>query len=180
MVLLQGVFTIAIEWGETDSNPVSVVRKPRQGARRVVQPITPEGVERIRASFVGEGDLRSATLVSVLAYAGLRPGEALALDFGHVRASTILVERAVTDGEFKVQKTGRIYRTVDLLGVLAEDLAAWQELRGPTGLLFSKPTASRGAAMTGTTGATAASSRRRATRGLVVRGRMTCAIRSRR
>ena len=180
MVLLQGVFTIAIEWGETDSNPVSVVRKPRQGARRVVQPITPEGVERIRAFFVSEGDMRSATLVSVLAYAGLRPGEALALDFGHVRASTILVERAVTDGEFKIQKTGRIYRTVDLLAVLAEDLAAWQQLRGPTGLLFSKPDGQpwRGDDWDNWRNRRFFPAARDA--GSVVRGRMTCGTRSRR
>jgi integrase len=138
MVLLQGVFTIAIEWGEAESNPVSVVRKPRQGTRRVVQAIAPEGVERIRTFFLAAKDLRSATLVSVLAYAGLRPGEALALEFRHVRESTILVERAVTDGEFKVQKTGRIYRTVDLLPVLAEDLAAWRARPRPSELLFSK------------------------------------------
>jgi integrase len=138
MVLLQGVFTIAIEWGEAESNPVSVVRKPRQGARRVVEPIAPEGVERIRSVFLSGGDLRSATLVSVLAYAGLRPGEALALEFRHVRESTILVERAVTDGEFKVQKTGRIYRTVDLLPVLAGDLAAWRARPRPSELLFAK------------------------------------------
>jgi Phage integrase, N-terminal SAM-like domain len=31
MVLLQAMFTLAIEWGEAQANPVSVVRKPRQG-----------------------------------------------------------------------------------------------------------------------------------------------------
>jgi integrase len=138
MTLLQGVYTVAIEWGEAESNPVSVVRKPRQGVRRVAQAITPDGVERIRAHFLAAGDLRSATLVSVLAYAGLRPGEALALEFRHIRESTILIERALTDGEFKIQKTGRIYRTVDLLAVLAEDLAVWRAQPRPCELLFSK------------------------------------------
>lgn len=34
MVLLQAMFTLAIEWGEANANPVSVVRKPRLGRLR--------------------------------------------------------------------------------------------------------------------------------------------------
>jgi integrase len=77
MVLLQAMFTLAIEWGEPQANRVSIVRKPRQGRRRAIDPLTPEDVERLRAILIGDGDHGSATLVSVLAYAGLRPGEAL-------------------------------------------------------------------------------------------------------
>ena len=55
-----------------------------------------------------------ATLVPVLAYAGLRPGEALGLTWGHVRERTILVERAVSLGGIKDTKTRRI-RSVRLL-----------------------------------------------------------------
>ncbi len=137
MVTLQAMFTVAIEWGEARTNPVSVVRKPRQGRRRAVEPIPPEGVERLRAELLELGDARSATLVSVLAYAGLRPGEALALEARHIRESTILVEQALNDGELKRQKTGRLYRTVDLLPVLAGDLDGF--LAGaPAGLLFTR------------------------------------------
>jgi len=125
MVTLQAMYTVAIEWGEARMNPVSVVRKPRQGRQRAVEPIAPEGVERLRAELLAEDDLRSATLVAVLAYAGLRPGEGLALEPRHIRQSTILVEQAVSEGELKRQKTGRLYRTVDLLGVLASDLASY-------------------------------------------------------
>jgi integrase len=107
MTLLQAMYTVAIEWGEATANPVSVVRTPKQGRRRAVNPITPEGVERLRQELVRDGDLRSATLVSVLAYAGLRPGEALGLELRHIRERTILVEQVVSDGELKVQKTGR-------------------------------------------------------------------------
>jgi integrase len=139
MVLLQAMFTVAIEWGEADANPVTAVRKPKQGPRRAVVPIPPEGVERLRREFLDEDDLRSAALVSVMAYAGLRPGEALALETRHIRESTILVEQAVSDGELKRQKTGRLYRTVDLLPVLAGDLADHLETTPETdGLLFPR------------------------------------------
>jgi len=78
------------------------------------------------------GDLRSATLVSVLAYAGVRPGVALALTFGDVRKRTVLVERSVSLGEVKETKTGRL-RSVRLLPPMAEDLSAWRPAPGQPG-----------------------------------------------
>jgi hypothetical protein len=68
-------------------------------------------------------------LVSVLAYAGLRPGEALALTWNHVRERTILVERAVALGELKTTKTAPT-RTVRLLAPLAADLLEWRISQG--------------------------------------------------
>lgn len=64
MVLLQAMFTLAIEWGEADANPVSVVRKPRQGRQRAIEPLTLEAIERLRRLFLDADDHRSATLVS--------------------------------------------------------------------------------------------------------------------
>ena len=63
--------------------------------------------------------------ISVLAYAGLRPGEALALQWGDIREQTILVERAVSLGEEKDTKTAA-HRTVRLLAPLAADLKQWR------------------------------------------------------
>ena len=51
----------------------------------------------------------------------------LALERNHIGDETILVEQAVAYGKLKLQKTGRVYRTVDLLDALAEDLAVWLE-----------------------------------------------------
>lgn len=138
MVLLQAMFTLAIEWGEATANPVSVVRKPRQGRQRAVEVVDPMSVERIRTWMLDRGDIFSATLVSVLAYAGVRPGEALALEARHVRTETLLVEQAVSYGKLKRQKTGRIYRTVDVLEALREDLDAWLPRVGGTGPLFAR------------------------------------------
>jgi integrase len=60
---------------------------------------------------------------SVLAYAGLRPEEALALEYQHVRASTILVEQKWVDGEILPgQKTARPPRFPPLLDALRVDL----------------------------------------------------------
>jgi integrase len=46
-----------------------------------------------RVELGRDGDLRSTTLVSVLAYAALRPGEALGLELRHIRERTILSSR---------------------------------------------------------------------------------------
>ena len=130
MVLLQAMFALAVEWGETTTNPVSVVRKPRQGRQRAIEVIDPAGVESVRAWFLERADLFSATIVSVLAYSGMRPGEAVALERRHIREDTILVEQAVARGKLKLQKTGRVYRTVDLLGALRDDLDGWLRTEG--------------------------------------------------
>lgn len=82
--------------------------------------------------------MRDATLISVLAYAGLRPGEALALRWGDVRTKTILVQRATSLGEEKATKPSQ-NRTVRLLGPLKADLAEWRLAAGrppDTALVF--------------------------------------------
>ena len=72
---------------------------------------------------------RDATLISVLGYAGLRPGEALGLRWGDVREQTLLVQRAISFGEEADTKT-RQHRTVRLLAPLAADLRAWRMAAG--------------------------------------------------
>jgi integrase len=81
----------------------------------------------MRAYLTSTGRPLDATLVSVLAYAGLRPGEAIGLRWHDVGARTLLVERSVAFGELKSTKTSST-RSVWLLTPLAEDLAAWREL----------------------------------------------------
>jgi integrase len=125
LTLLQGVLQRACEWDRLPSNPVAAVRKPPVGRARAVVPLTPDVVEAMRDWLLRRQLVRDATLVSVLAYAGLRPGEALALTWAHVRGRTLLVESAVSFGAIEGTKTGR-RRTVPLLGPLAGDLAEWR------------------------------------------------------
>ncbi len=138
LMLLQGVLQRACEWGRISSNPVMAVRKPPAARARAVTPLAPETVEAIRDGLLRRRLVRDATLVSVLAYAGLRPAEALALTWGHVRERTILVESAASLGALSDTKTGR-RRTVALVGPLAQDLTEWREHAGrahPAALVF--------------------------------------------
>ncbi len=105
-----------------------------------MSPFSPRQVERIR----GELDLGAATLVSVVAYAGLRcPEELLALEWRHVRERTLLVEQRNLDGKIatgqKVKGTGP--RAVDLVGALRQDLRTWRLACGRPGesrLVFAR------------------------------------------
>jgi len=123
--LLQGVLRRAVVWRRIALNPVAVIKKPTQRRSHVVRPVAPNTIELIRAGLLHEGHVRDATLVSVLAYAGLRPGEALALRWANIRERTILVDRAAALGDLKETKTGRT-RSVRLLAPLAADLREWQ------------------------------------------------------
>ncbi len=116
--LVQGVLGRAVVLGRIRANPVVPVRKPVQGRRRVIRPLPPATVEQLRRRMPTDQD---ATLVSVLAYAGLRPGEALALTWADIGERTILVERSVALGEVKKTKT-RTTRSVRLLAPLSNDL----------------------------------------------------------
>lgn len=129
LALLQGVLERAVEWGHLQANPVRVIRKPPQTRRRSVRPLAPATVEAIRGRLLRGGRKRDAVLVSVLAYAGLRPGEALALRWSDIRDSVLLIERALALGELQGTKTRRS-RTVRILRPLAADLAEWRMASG--------------------------------------------------
>jgi integrase len=79
------------------TNPVVGVRKPSAKRKRAVVPPSPVVVERMRGELLAVGQLRDATLLSVLAYSGLRPQEALALPWRNVRERSLLIDRAQCD-----------------------------------------------------------------------------------
>lgn len=120
LYLLQGVMGDAVLRGLISHNPVKAVKKPRQRPASV-RPLAPSTIEAMRSGLKAT----DATLISVLAYAGLRPGEALAVRWRHVRERTIWVEGAISFGQEKETKTHRV-RTVRILEPLASDLLEWR------------------------------------------------------
>lgn len=121
MDLLGSILEHAFVGGHVSANPARRVKKARSPRREEVQPLSPGTIEAMREAL----DARDATLISVLAYAGLRPGEALGLRWGDVRAQTLLIQRAISLGEESDTKT-RQHRTVRLLAALAADLRTWR------------------------------------------------------
>jgi integrase len=104
-------------------NPVRAIDKPSQRRDREPVLVTVDQVETMRSWCIERDDLRSATLISLLAYAGPRPEcEALPLTWVAVRWRTIL---------FRATKRGVPYeRATRLLGPVAEDLSVWRKACG--------------------------------------------------
>ncbi|MEA2150148.1 MAG: hypothetical protein QOD69_1978 [Solirubrobacteraceae bacterium] len=125
MTLLGAILQRAAEGQRIPYNPQRVVRRARLPMAQEVRPLAPVTVERMRAAASD----REAAILSVLAYAGLRPGELRVLRWRDVRTRTLLVTAAKTHSR----------RTVRLLAPLADDLSIWRrtsEDPGPDALLF--------------------------------------------
>lgn len=150
---LSSVLRHAAESEAIPGNPLSLVRAPKARHRDAIQPLSPATVEAIRralldpaprevvASRAGQRKRvryelpapgtpktrqRDAVIVSLLAYAGLRPGELRALRPGDAREKTLLVERAANpDGSIKATKTEH-RRAVRLLAAPAQDLREYR------------------------------------------------------
>jgi integrase len=112
VTLLGSILQRAAESRRIAYNPARVVRKAPLPQREEVRPLAPATVERMRASVPH----RDAVLISVLAYAGLRPQEARGLRWGHVGERTLVVSAPKT----------RSRRSVRLLAPLAADLREWR------------------------------------------------------
>jgi integrase len=147
LVVLSAVLSAAVQWKKIPTNPVWRMPKPPTARQRHPHPFPPLVVERIRlrmqrretrdeAGARGHGD---AVLVCLMSYAGLRPGEALALTWGDIGTRTLAIDKAVSDGRVGTTKTG-VARTVPLPPSLAGDLDAYRELTSAprdSALLFS-------------------------------------------
>ncbi len=150
---LSSVLRHAAESEAIPANPLALVRAPKPDQRDAVRPLPPSTVEAIRramldpptrevaASASGQRSRRryqlpapgtpqtrqrDALIVSLLAYAGLRPGELCALRWDDISEGAILVQRATNpDGSLKPTKN-RQRRPVRLLGPLAQDLREYR------------------------------------------------------
>lgn len=120
LTILQSIFTKAKRDRKVLINPVAEIEKPTGYRQRIIQPFPPERVEALRGSFLADGRIEDATLISMLAYSGPRPGEALALTWADISTGQII---------YRGEKTGRD-RTTRLLRPLADDLATWRKESG--------------------------------------------------
>jgi integrase len=143
MVILQSMFKHAIRWRWVPGpNPVQQVEKPSGRRERAVVCLAPAQVEAIRAWLLEEGKLYAATMISMVAYAGVRtPEELLALEVRHVGLRTLLVEQRNIDGTIIAGQKVRGFhpRAVDLVEPLRRDVAEYMMTMGMrSGLLFAR------------------------------------------
>ena len=124
LAILQGVLRRAVEWRRLPSNPVAGKARLRHLRSASIDAREPERVEAIRAAIV---ERRDAALVSVLAYEGLRPGEAFALEWCDVLERglprvRLRVVRGLSEREVTSPKSARA-REPELFGPVATELA---------------------------------------------------------
>lgn len=135
--LLKQVLDEAVAQEHLQRNPASGL-KGHSGGKRPPNPATPEQIEAMRSHLIAKDYLGDATLVSVLGYAGLRPGEALALRWSDIEDGTISVTKAIAYGEEKKTKTG-MTRVVRPPSAVFSDLAEWKlSTPLPFGLVFPR------------------------------------------
>ena len=160
--ILQGICKRAVVRGLIPNNPVLPVDKPRQRTRPQPEPLPPLVVESIRAQLAPA----DAILVSILAYAGPRPEEALSRTWADVRERTLQV--------YARQDRGRA-RVVDLSDAAPPGprrvAHAVREARHRPRSLSRRETATSGRSTTGTIGESVSTSQPRAT----LASRATCA-----
>jgi integrase len=142
LLLLSAILKRAVVRGLIPVNPVSLVQMPKAPSSAAPEPLSPQTVERIRhvmlqprtrivpasgpgrrprrayeASYGSARDRRrNALIVSLMAYAGLRPIEDRGARWGDLHEGTLRVFATKTRRE----------RHVDLLSPLAEELAEWR------------------------------------------------------
>jgi integrase len=137
LAVLQSVYALAVAEERVEANPVERVKKPPATVERQVPPIAPERIELLRASF----DARTATIITLLGYQGLRPEELLALRAEDLAEGGIEVRRKVVHGQIRPYTKTRRNRFVKWTApVVRRDVLAYQLAAAiRTGLLFPRP-----------------------------------------
>lgn len=121
--LIGAILQRALEARRVPTNEQRLVRRVAPAASDEVRPIAPVTIEAIRARLTPRG----AILVSLLAYAGIRPEEALLLLWRHVLENTLVIHAPKTR-RYRTQP-----RSVRLLAPLAQDLREWRMASGRPG-----------------------------------------------
>ena len=114
----------AVKAGMLDVNPLRGLSRPRIEDRKGVRSMTSQEVDLALAAVRGR---RVETLTIVVAYTGMRVGEALALTWGDIGADTILVRGT---------KSSAAFRSVPLLPEPAAALRSWKAAQAREKLLL--------------------------------------------
>ena len=118
--ILGSVLQVAVDTDRLVANPARKVQNPLPKRKKAeVRPLTPNEIELLR-SCLGR---RDAAAVGVMAYAGLRPGEAWALTWDDIKDRTVRVHSQKTQTSRSVPIRPEVQRTLD----------EWRDIQGAAG-----------------------------------------------
>jgi len=121
-----------------DSNPILSLKRPAYD-KKPHRWLTANEVEQLRMWFLERDDLGSATLISMLAYVGIRPEDALARTWPDFETKLSVTTKNVDGKILPGSKTGMAYiRKVLIPEVVAQDFEEWRIASNGRGLMFGR------------------------------------------
>ena len=128
--ILSSALGTAVKWRQLPDNPCRHMDAiPVERIDHAV--VSPHDIEQLRINL---SHPLHRLFVSIMGYAGLRPGEALALQWDDIQHGHIRVRRSVQrDGTISRPKSRAGYRTVPMISALEEEV---ESLREPSGYVF--------------------------------------------
>jgi integrase len=151
LALLQSILRLAVIEERIAANPIDLVAKPSALPDGQLDPVAPAVVETMRRAATSRRaalGTQDAFIIAVLAYAGLRPQELLALQWHDVLGedAKLFVARKNVDGELLPylksgrKRRNRRHRRVDLFEPLAADFREHRMSSGRrSGLVIARP-----------------------------------------
>jgi integrase len=138
-ILTQALNKAVLPFEYLETNPAQYLDRPEHEPAEH-RWLTAFEVERIRGQFIEWEDPGSAALVSVLAYVGIRPQDALALEWTDIQGKRLSVVKKIVDGETISGSKGkkRYMRTVHLPELVRSDLLAWKKEGPDSPLVFGR------------------------------------------
>ena len=133
--LLSQILDKAVIEGLLAHNPVAPVKRPRY-KKGTANPLSVAQVEGLRRWYLERDDFGSATLISVLAYIGLRPQDALALTWADDEGELLVNKKNVAGEIVPGSKTGEHQRWAYIPAPVRADLNEWRERIPEATLIF--------------------------------------------
>lgn len=133
LTALRSLMDLAVIWEYARSNPAKGAKLPKKPPTEPIKPLSPDTIEKMRVYLLERGRWQDAVIVSLMAYAGLRPGEATRAKWQHMGNRTLTVTAS---------KTSRS-RAVQLMEPVQKDLQEWSLACGrpANGLIYPRPLA---------------------------------------
>lgn len=120
---LKMIFDIALNEGLLNRNPAALLHIP-EGPRRERRILTIEQAKILFAAF----PLRERLILKLCGILGLRPGEAIALQWGDLAPNGLHIQRRVYRGIIDTPKSTKGVRIAALSTGVQDDLNAWRAL----------------------------------------------------
>jgi integrase len=125
---LRAIFKLALAEGYTERDPTGALYTPRQAVTSPKRVMTKEEVEQ----YINALEQRECVIAHLALFAGMRPGEILALQRRHVSGDCrkLCIKQRLYRGDIDTPKTNSSTRTVAIPTKTANRLKEWMGLVG--------------------------------------------------